>query len=202
MFVVFEGVDGAGKSEVSKIVAEKLGAIHLESPTTPFSSIRNHVDKKLSDKGRFYFYMASNFDLSEKILTTLRSKSIVCARYFHSTVIGYASRQNIDIESVYKSINVTREDLINPHLTIFLNVNEDTQRKRINGRGLSENSQSDYKCLENERYRERLFRNYKYISEKEGWHIIDTSAMSISEVANECISVINNYKKIIDNEEI
>ena len=38
MFVVFEGVDGAGKSEVSKIVAEKLGAIHLESPTvnTPF----------------------------------------------------------------------------------------------------------------------------------------------------------------------
>lgn len=193
IFVVFEGVDGAGKSEVSKLVAEKLSAIHLESPTTPFSSIRNHVDKKLSDKGRFYFYMASNFDLSEKILITLRSKSIICARYFHSTVIGYASRQNIDIESVYNSINVTKEDLINPDLTIFLNVNEDTQRRRINSRGLSKNSQTDYKCLENDKYRERLFKNYRYISKKESWHIIDTSTMSISEVADECINIINAH---------
>lgn len=191
IFVVFEGVDGAGKSEVSKLVAEKLSAIHLESPTTPFSSIRNHVDKNLSDKGRFYFYMASNFDLSEKILITLRSKSIICARYFHSTVIGYASRQNIDIESVYNSIDVTKKDFINPDLTIFLNVNEDIQRRRINSRGLSKNSQTDYKCLEDKKYRERLFKNYEYISKKEKWYTIDTSTMSINEVADECINIIN-----------
>lgn len=191
IFVVFEGVDGAGKSEVSKLVAEKLSAIHLESPTTPFSSIRNHVDKNLSDKGRFYFYMASNFDLSEKILITLRSKSIICARYFHSTVIGYASRQNIDIESVYNSIDVTKKDFINPDLTIFLNVNEDIQRRRINSRGLLKNSQTDYKCLEDKKYRERLFKNYEYISKKEKWYTIDTSTMSINEVADECINIIN-----------
>ncbi len=190
VFIVFEGVDGAGKSEVSKLVAKKLGALHLESPTSPFSSIRRHVDDNLCDKGRFHFYMASNFDLSLKISDKIKSNSIICSRYFHSTVVGFASRQNLDIENVYKTSLTTKNDFLFPDLTIFLNVNKDTQRKRIVSRASSNNSKSDYMCFENEEYRERLFKNYKYVSEKENWYSIDTSLMSISEVVNECINKI------------
>lgn len=116
---------------------------------------------------------------------------------FHSTVVGYASRKNLDIEKVYEASLATKDNFVTPCLTIFLNINEDIQKKRIDAIGLSKNSKSDYKCLEDDTYRERLFKNYKYISEKESWYTIDTSTILISEVVDECIIVINNYKQII-----
>ena len=55
-FIVIEGLDGAGKSEVSKKVARALGITHLESPIDPLKEIRTEIDENLCSKGRFYFY--------------------------------------------------------------------------------------------------------------------------------------------------
>ena len=45
-FIVIEGLDGAGKSEVSKKVASALGITHLESPIDPFKEIRESRKEK------------------------------------------------------------------------------------------------------------------------------------------------------------
>ena len=42
--IVFEGVDGSGKSEISKMVSDILGTDYLESPTLEFNSIRKYID--------------------------------------------------------------------------------------------------------------------------------------------------------------
>lgn len=191
-FIVFEGVDGAGKSEISARVAAKLGAIHIESPGEPFKQIRGYVDDNLNGKGRFLFYLSSNLDLSRCIREKTESETIVCARYFFSTIIGYASREGLSVEKLYESLPVSSDDFLKPDLTIFLYVNEDVQRSRINLRDSSDNSAGDYKCIEDQHYRKMLFDNYIYVSEKESWSCIDTSLMSIDEVVDTCVERILN----------
>lgn len=193
-FIVFEGVDGAGKSEISARVSKKIDAMHLESPIGEFKKIRQYVDLNLSDKGRFLFYLASNFDLSKFIREQRVSKAIVCARYFHSTMIGYASRQGLNIEEFYECPPIAFDDLEEPDITIFLYVNEAIQRTRIESRELYGNSPTDYKCLDDEIYRKTLFNNYCSVAAKEKWNYIDTSCMSIDEVVEACI------EKLLEND--
>ncbi len=190
LFVVFEGVDGAGKSAVSTKVSEKIDAMHLESPTGEFKKIRRYVDRNLSDKGRFLFYLASNFDLSNYIGEKRSNKTIICARYFHSTMIGYISRQGLNIEDFYRCLPIALDDLEKPDITIFLYVNEEAQRIRITSRESCDNSAMDYKCLDDEKYRKILFNNYNHIAARENWICIDTSYMSIDEVVDTCIEKI------------
>jgi dTMP kinase len=192
-FVVFEGIDGAGKTEISALVAKKLNGMHLESPTGKFNELRKYVDDNLSDNGRFHFYLASSYDLSNKVKESKASNtSIVCARYIHSTIIGYASRQNIDIESVYEAIPGKLNDIEQPDLTIFLYVDQDNQRSRIISRDDNQNSKNDYMCLQNEDYQKMLSANYLYVAEKESWRYIDTSSKTIEDVVALCIKSINS----------
>ncbi len=193
-FIVFEGVDGAGKSVISAAVANRIGAMHLESPAGKFNEIRNYVDDNLCDKGRFLFYLASNFDLSRIIKKhkALEANHIICARYFHSTIIGYASRNNIEIDDIYEKIPVSFEDLERPDITIFLHADKETQRTRIKSRGDSLNSILDYKCLNDESYQERLLANYARTCKKENWIRVDTSTLDEETVINACIAIIGN----------
>lgn len=189
-FIVFEGVDGAGKSQVSALVAERIGATHLESPIGNFKDIRKYVDDNLDDEGRFFFYLASNFDLSNFVRNKIAEKSIVCSRYFHSTIIGYASRQQIKIDDLYKNLGELLTNLREPDITFFLYVDKSTQSYRINSRESTSNSKMDLKCLSDDVYRATLHKNYYHVSMDEGWFFIDTTRMSINDVVSLCVNEI------------
>jgi dTMP kinase len=189
-FIVFEGVDGAGKSTISKHVADSLGASHLESPINEFKKIRKFVEDNLCEKGKLFYYLASNFELSSYIRTNRLIKPIVCARYFHSTMIGHASRQYLNIEEFSKKLPVSSNEFEAPDLTIFLSLSEDAQRARINARGASENSEKDHKCLDDKLYRDYLFQNYSNVAQRENWLIIDTTLMTVENVVDICIKRI------------
>lgn len=189
-FIVLEGVDGSGKSEISARLAKKFNATHIESPIGAFKTIRQHVDDALNDTGRFLFYLASNFDLSEYVRNKRKDEMVICARYFHSTMIGYASRQGLKVEDFYKNLPVSLESLEQPSKTIFLYVSESVQRDRIESREFQGNSPTDRKCLMDVNYRKILFDNYCAIAEKEGWFYIDTSTLSIDGVVSACIDAV------------
>ncbi|MFZ6799262.1 deoxynucleoside kinase [Undibacterium sp. Di24W] len=193
-FIVFEGVDGAGKSEISAAVAKRMGARHLESPTGKFKDMRNYIDETLCDKGRFLFYLASNFDLSREIREHRESElsPIICARYFYSTIIGYASKNNIDMDSICEKIPVSSIDLEAPDMTIFLDINKEAQRKRLESRDPNYISHMDFKVLNDESYQERLIANYARTCESKGWLRIDTSTMDMEGVINVCIEKIGD----------
>jgi dTMP kinase len=194
-FVVFEGVDGAGKTEISTLVAKKLKGLHLESPTGRFRELRKYVDDNLCDNGRFHFYLASSYELSNKVDESKSSyPAIICARYVHSTIIGYASRQNINIENAYETILGEFNGIGQPDLTIFLDVDLDAQRLRITSRADNVNTKNDYMCLTNDIYQKRLSDNYRYVQIKENWHYIDTSAKTIDEVVDLSIELINGIR--------
>lgn len=78
----------------------------LKSPIDPFKEIRTEIDENLCSKGRFYFYLSSNYKLSDFVKKNKNLKSIICARYFYSTIIGYFSKLNIKINDyIAKSVH-------------------------------------------------------------------------------------------------
>lgn len=189
-FILFEGVDGAGKSVVSSKVASSINATYIESPVEPFRCIRNAVDSRMTDPGRFLFYLASNYELSEHIKQCRIDNKVVCARYIHSTLIGYASRNNVSIDELYTNSLIEMDKIVKPDLTIFLYVNKEAQHTRIKNRCPHLNSAIDQMSLENEQYQQQLSDNYLSVSKKEDWHLIDTSHIDIDEVVRRCIEQI------------
>lgn len=186
-YIVIEGVDGSGKTEVSAKIAQHIGAHLIESPMGEFQKIRKYVDENLSDKGRFFFYLASNVDLSNYVKKIRQEKSVVCARYFHSTLIGYASRNNISIDALYDEVLLDFKEFEKPDLTIFLHVNEEIQKSRIQGRDPKKNSLTDIKCVTDAAYQKNLMFNYDKICKAESWVRIDTSNMSLENVVETCL---------------
>ena len=87
-FIVFEGPDGAGKTTCAGLLAQRLGADLL---TTPSPGVRRYRDDLLHHLGsgqeaHQLFYLATVFAASETAAAALaRGRSVVLDRYFLST---------------------------------------------------------------------------------------------------------------------
>lgn len=196
-FIVFEGVDGSGKSEISKIVSDILETDYLESPTLEFKSIRKYIDDYSSPIGRFLFYMATNFDLSRIVEEKVKFQNVICARYYYSTLIGYSARSGKSVNDLMSNLSISDEDFYQADLTILLYVNRDEQKNRINNRNKGINSSSDERCLYDENYGKNLAEKYLMAAKKMNWLIIDTSNMTMDEVVKECILNIKAMNPVI-----
>lgn len=190
-FIVFEGVDGSGKSEISKMVSEALDTHYLESPTHEFKSIRKYIDDYSSPIGRFLFYMSTNLDLSRIIEDKLKLRDVICARYYYSTLIGYSAHSGKNINDLMENLPISNQDFYQPDLTILLYVNREEQTNRINKRNKGVNSGSDERCLYDENYGEALSEQYLMVAKKLNWLVIDTSNIKMSEVVKQCLVGIN-----------
>ncbi len=190
--IVFEGVDGSGKSHVSKLVAESLGAQHIESPLDEFQQVRKYVNANTPQKGQLFFYLATNLDLSNYLEKTVQEKEVVCARYYHSSIVDYSARQDISSNALMEQYSISDSDFFQPDLTILLYVNQDEQRNRINKRNRGVNTASDKLCLENDEYRTKITGKYLKIANERSWNVIDTSNMSIDAVVAESLRIISD----------
>lgn len=113
-FVVFEGLDGSGKSTCAAQLAAHLGA---ELLTTPSPSVRRYRDELVeslgpSQEARQLFYLATVFAASEEISALLRrGRSVVLDRYFLSTQAYAAFRGSRlvvdDVQSLLRPADVT-----------------------------------------------------------------------------------------------
>ncbi|MDP3014807.1 MAG: deoxynucleoside kinase [bacterium] len=199
-FIVFEGVDGSGKSEISKIVSDMLDTDYLESPTLEFKSIRKYIDDYSSPIGRFLFYMTTNLDLSRIIEEKVKYRDVICARYYYSTLIGYSARSGKSLNYLMKKLPTSNKDFYQADLTILLYVNRNEQKNRINKRNNGVNSGSDERCLYDENYGKDLAKKYLMVAKKLNWLIIDTSNMTMDEVVKECILNIKAMNPVIATE--
>jgi dTMP kinase len=131
-FVVFEGLDGSGKTTTAKLVAAAMNAVYM---TTPSPRVRAFRDELLTALGNCQeaaqlFYLATVFAASKDVETLLMAgRSVVLDRYFLSTQ-AYAEARG----------SVLRIDDIQRHLrpadiTVFIDAPIDVRRCRIVERG-------------------------------------------------------------------
>lgn len=93
--VVFEGIDGTGKSTLSRMLVEALTASgtpsvlyeDIEETASGFNTLKPYVRKRCDITTSFYFYLASALHKSHVIEDKLSEGVwVVCDRYVYSTI--------------------------------------------------------------------------------------------------------------------
>ena len=150
-FIVFEGVEGCGKSYQSKKLAinlkkKKINPVLTREPggTRSAESIRNLILKDYFNKGKnekfdkytdtLLYLAARNEHIKSKIIPALKKKKIViCDRFIDSTLAYqvYGKKVNkLFIKNIHKKILQG----IKPNLTFVLKVSPKSSKERLKKR--------------------------------------------------------------------
>lgn len=194
MFIVFEGLDGCGKTTQIKLLEKKLKdlgydnvKIMREPGSTELSeSIREILlNQELSDIQRlFLFLTARNSITREQIIPSIENGDIVlCDRYAPSTLAyqGYG-KKICDIGIIHRINNLACEN-VHPDLIIFIDTPIDECMKRQNTHDkMEESSLNVYKDI---------YEGYKQLSKNNNWFTVDGTKTE-EEISEEILNIVKN----------
>ena len=139
-FITFEGGEGAGKSTQAKLLSKSLLSVNennlltREPGGTKVSDkirkilVENKNNNISSDVELLLIYASRHQHLKEKIIPSLKEKTVICDRYIHST-ISY----QFDIKNFAKKLDFFHQNFafnLMPDLTILLDLAPDIGLKR------------------------------------------------------------------------
>ena len=139
LFIVCEGLSGAGKTEFAKALSKKTNALYFKTPPYSLNRFRSLIDKNFNYKYRYYFYLLSVFLSSEKIKKILKKQPVICDRYIYTTLAFHSA---IGI----KTHNIKYFDFLYPaDITFFVDCKNNVRLKRLYKRGLTYNDEMEVK---------------------------------------------------------
>lgn len=198
-FIVFEGLDGSGKSTQLQLLANQLAARDLPCILTREPSDKNPVGRLTGQLtrggGKAAYPLLDNETLAllfaadriqhvtEEILPALQSGThVLCDRYYYSN-FAYQGGEMAD-ESLFDRIfqyNRRAMEILKPDLVVFVDVNPQECLRRINlsrdNTGLYENA--DKLMHARARYMEAFAR----LQDSERIAVIDANGLSPEEVS-------------------
>ncbi len=200
IFIVFEGIDGAGKSTQAEILSSRLASLGYEiyrtaEPTTLESGkalrrVLSGAEKKSDEEICRMFVadrIAHNIDKNigiEKALS--EGKCIICDRYYYSTLAYQGSV--VDYDWV-RSLNIDNSNIRTPDICVFLDLTPEESLKRISvGREsveIYENSETLTKV------RASFMRVIDDLGKNEKIVVVNASR-SIDEVAEDIFSAVSS----------
>ena len=142
-FVTFEGIDGAGKTTVSRLVAEFLRAkghaVFLTSePTKTWlgDAVRHAYDDDVGAVAESFLFLADRAAHVEEIRSHLEDGELVlCDRYADSTYAYQGARLKGIVKDPVRFLQQASKGwTLEPDLTVLLRVTPNLGLKRIQGR--------------------------------------------------------------------
>lgn len=145
VFITLEGPDGAGKSTLAKIVADRLRTEGFEIAAvrdpggTPLgdrirSLLLDRSDLSISLRAEMFLYMASRAQLVDDVIAPALAagKVVICDRFLLSNVVyqGYAG--GLEVAEIWR-IGRTATRGLTPDLTLVIDVPREIARKRVSG---------------------------------------------------------------------
>ncbi|MCK5061923.1 hypothetical protein KAR28_05255 [Candidatus Parcubacteria bacterium] len=131
MFITIEGIDGSGKSTISKLFARQADSALYKTPPKNIISKRDEIDAKATPIDHYRFYLDGIYTASKEIWQFLASgKNVVCDRYWLTTYVYH----------IVMGVSVNINDFLSitqPDLTVLLLVSNNIQAKRFLERGMS-----------------------------------------------------------------
>ena len=196
LFIVFEGLDGSGKSTQIKILNDKLklnnyDVISLREPGS--TEIGDKVleilesSQKLTPIMEFLLFSISRSAIiNEKIIPNLgENKIVLCDRYFYSSIAYQGSGRNLDNDFIHIINNKIVEDVI-PDIVFYFDLSWEEKIKR---KGIDH---SDRFEKEDKPFHEKVRKCYLQMAEIdfEKWIVIDATLKmdEISEIIYSKIS--------------
>ena len=138
LFIVLEGLDGSGKTTISKILSCELNALYVQTPFGYYDQIRKLVDARADVTEHFLFYLATVRYASEEIKKMLKQQSVICDRYVYSTV-AYHHALGLTLE-----IDINQINLLIPDYAFFLEISANTQTERLIKNGTNKTEADDW----------------------------------------------------------
>tara|TARA_B100001146_G_scaffold27947_1_gene20962 strand:- start:1739 stop:2350 length:612 start_codon:yes stop_codon:yes gene_type:complete len=179
LFIVFEGLDGSGKSTQQQLLNDKLQSDKISNISfrEPGSTVIGEKivkilqsDQKLSPLSELLlFYVSRSAIIEEKIKPALANYDVViCDRYFYSSVAyqGYGRGMNIGF------INQINDEVVKniiPDLVFYMDISWEEKKKR---KGININDRFE---KEDRVFHNKVRSGYKSMAKKDSdkWKIID-----------------------------
>jgi thymidylate kinase len=191
IFIVIEGLDGVGKSTISKHLAESINAVLYRTPPEDYCPIRKLINKCNDRDAQFYYYLSSVFYASSNIKQMLKEgHSVVCDRYYYTTLVTYSdilSNTYFDLK-IDEIIQQIQRRFLQPDFAFLLTIDSlEERRKRIKQRSFI--SSDDLASLE-----ENESKKHMLIYQKFNLTEIAVDGLSID-------SIVSEIKYMIAHEE-
>tara|TARA_Y200000002_G_scaffold292751_1_gene246921 strand:- start:1374 stop:2021 length:648 start_codon:yes stop_codon:yes gene_type:complete len=207
-FIVFEGVEGCGKSYQCKklynnLKKNKADVILTREPGGTRSSelirnliLKDYFNKKIKEKFDKYtdtllYLAARNEHIKNKIKPALiKKKIIICDRFTDSTIAYQVHGKKVDqnfITNIHKKIL----DGIKPNLVFILKVSIDTAKKRLKKR----KTKNRYDNFAQSFYTRAQKSFIKISRNKKNYFVLDSS-MNDNNLEKKIFKIVNRYINI------
>lgn len=192
-FIVFEGIDGSGKTELSFRVADYLSSkgidviVTAEPSDSWIGDILRSSSKTSGPISNTLLYAADRAEHTSQIRKWLNSgKWVLCDRYVGSTLAYQGALLSDMIENAHnwlKAINAPA--IISPDITLLLSICPETAMERLNSRAGMPGR------FEKLNFLKKVTENYNNLaSEDPSYRVIDASK-SRDEVFNSVIQLLD-----------
>ena len=207
-FIVFEGVEGCGKSFQTKklykkLIKKKIDTILTREPGGTKSSelIRNLILKDYFTKNNnekydkytdtLLYLAARNEHIKNKIQPALKKKKIViCDRFTDSTLAYQVYGKKVDIKFI-NSIHKKILRGIKPNIVFILKVSQKSSRQRL----LKRRTKNRYDNFAQSFYTKAQNTFIKLANKRKNYFVIDSSSDD-SFLEKKIYNIVNRYLKI------
>ena len=207
-FIVFEGVEGCGKSFQSnklnkKLRSKKIDTILTREPGGTKSSelirnliLKDYFQKNQSDKFDKYtdtllYLAARNEHIKNKIKPALKKKKVViCDRFTDSTLAYQVYGKKVDISFIN---NIHKKILsgIKPNIVFVLKVSEKVSRKRLKKR----KNKNRYDNFAQSFYTKAQKSFIKISKNKKNYFVLDSS-LNDNSLEEKIFNIVSKYLNI------
>ncbi len=184
-FIVFEGLDGSGKTTIGEAVALATNAICIASPPSEYNVLRKFICDEGDHLTRFFYFLSANYMLSGRIQKLLKHNNVICCRYIYSTIADlryYWQPQHVGDDLRRQLERISLSLVLEPDLVIYLTCEHQERMKRIQHKIQNKTIEADNI---NPQYGEVVHEAYLEMAKK-NWVTIDTSHRDIKN----CIDVV------------
>ncbi|XHN42267.1 Thymidylate kinase [Lonepinella sp. MS14434] len=137
-FIVITGLDGAGTTSLGEYLSKSdPNGYFIHTPNGIYSDVRELFTKYVREKspaGHFNFYLSSVISASYEIEKMLETHNVYCVRYLIDTVVSHRVA-GLDVKLEY---DLGYYKIVEPDLTLFVDIEESIRQSRISSRGKSE----------------------------------------------------------------
>ncbi len=192
ILIVFEGIDGCGKTTQAKLLFEKLKSLGFDTILLkePSSSKWGKEIKRLSlfensitpEKELKLFIKDREENTNKNIKPALREKKIVILDRYYFSTIAYQGAKGIDIDLIKK---LNKNIAIEPDIVFILDIEPNIGLERI------ENRKKKEKLFEQENYLNRVREIYNSLKGKNIFKI--DGSKKIDEIRKEIEKIVFNY---------
>ena len=207
-FIVFEGVEGCGKSYQSKklyykLKKKKIDTILTREPggTKSAELIRNLILKDYFEKNSkekfdkytdtLLYLAARNEHIKNKIKPALlKKKVVICDRFIDSTIAYQVFGKKIDLNFI-KNIHKKILYGIKPNVVFILKVSQESSRKRLKKR----KNKNRYDNFSKSFYANAQKSFIKIAKNKKNYYLLESS-LNNNKLEKKIFDITNRYLKI------